>query len=107
MQVANVLKSRSADGLSAVSFELESWGLLVHTAYGYSKGLPFSTYGEASILFAQNILLLACIYKYGRFPASRWLAALVVAISAVTAVLSGEHHNSLTETEAQNLRDVV
>eukprot|EP00879_Flechtneria_rotunda_P022383 GHRR01023618.1.p1 GENE.GHRR01023618.1~~GHRR01023618.1.p1 ORF type:complete len:213 (+),score=62.61 GHRR01023618.1:204-842(+) len=90
-QVANVVRAQSADGLSAVSFELESWGLLVHTAYGYLKGLPFSTYGEASMLFAQNLLLLGLIYKYARLPASRRLAALVLAGGTIAAVVTGEH----------------
>eukprot|EP00879_Flechtneria_rotunda_P002573 GHRR01002772.1.p1 GENE.GHRR01002772.1~~GHRR01002772.1.p1 ORF type:complete len:246 (+),score=70.33 GHRR01002772.1:204-941(+) len=88
-QVANVVRAQSADGLSAVSFELESWGLLVHTAYGYLKGLPFSTYGEASMLFAQNLLLLGLIYKYARLPASRRLAALVLAGGTIAAVVTG------------------
>jgi len=90
VQVANVLRARSADGLSPLSFELESWGLLVHTAYGYLKGLPFSAYGEAGVLFAQNVLLLALIYTYARMPVSRALATAVVAVSAVVGVATGE-----------------
>jgi hypothetical protein len=90
LQVANVLRAHSADGLSAVSCELETWGLLVHTAYGFLKGLAFSTYGEASILFAQNVLLLALIYKYNRMPLSRRLAAIILFGGAIAAVLSGE-----------------
>jgi drug/metabolite transporter (DMT)-like permease len=62
----------------------------VHTAYGYLKGLAFSTYGEASILFAQNVLLLALIYKYNRMPLSRRLAAVILLGGAIAAVLSGE-----------------
>lgn len=91
-QVANVLRAHSADGLSAVSCELETWGLLVHTAYGYLKGLAFSTYGEASILFAQNVLLLALIYKYNRMPLSRRLAAVILFGGAIAAVVTGERH---------------
>jgi mannose-P-dolichol utilization defect protein 1 len=105
-QVANVLRARSADGLSAVSFELESWGLLVHTAYGYLKGLPFSTYGEASILFAQNVLLLALVYNYGRFPASRRLAALIMAFGAIAAVLTGRVSMELI-TGAYDLNNLI
>jgi hypothetical protein len=90
LQVANVLRAHSADGLSAVSCELETWGLLVHTAYGFLKGLAFSTYGEASILFAQNVLLLALIYKYNRMPLSRRLAAIILFGGAIAAVMSGE-----------------
>eukprot|EP00775_Hariotina_reticulata_P013397 gene13397-13525_t len=88
-QVFNVLRSHSADGLSAVSFELESWGLLVHTAYGYLRGLPFSTYGEAATMFVQNVVLLALIYSYNRMPASRRLAATTMAVGFVTAVVTG------------------
>lgn len=89
LQVANVLRARSAEGLSALSFELESWGLLVHATYGYMRGLPFSAYGEAVMMFAQNVLLLALIYRYARMPASRAMAVAVVAASVVAAVFTG------------------
>jgi mannose-P-dolichol utilization defect protein 1 len=87
--VANVWRARSADGLSALSFELESWGLLVHTSYGFLRGLPFSAYGEAGILLAQNVLLLALVYRFARMPLSRALAALIVCVSAIAAVATG------------------
>lgn len=90
LQVANVLRARSAEGLSALSFELESWGLLVHATYGYLRGLPFSAYGEAVMMLAQNMLLLALVYKYARMPASRALAAIVVGVSAVAGVFTGK-----------------
>lgn len=44
-QLYNVVKSGSAEGLSPLSFELETAGLLVHTSYGYINGLAFSAYG--------------------------------------------------------------
>jgi hypothetical protein len=60
-----VLKNRSAAGLSALSFELEAWGLLVHTTYGALAGLPFNAYGcvqcspaECSVAFACRFLLI-------------------------------------------------
>lgn len=84
-----MLRARSAEGLSALSFELESWGLLVHATYGYMRGLPFSAYGEAVMMFAQNVLLLALIYRYARMPASRAMAVAVVAASVVAAVFTG------------------
>lgn len=92
LQVANVLRARSAEGLSALSFELESWGLLVHATYGYLKGLPFSAYGEAVMMLAQNVLLLALIYKYARMPVSRALAAAIVGVSFVAGVFTGARH---------------
>lgn len=87
-----MLRARSAEGLSALSFELESWGLLVHATYGYLKGLPFSAYGEAVMMLAQNVLLLALIYKYARMPVSRALAAAIVGVSFVAGVFTGTRH---------------
>jgi hypothetical protein len=94
LQVANVLRARSAEGLSALSFELESWGLLVHATYGYLKGLSFSAYGEAVMMLAQNVLLLALIYRYARMPASRAMAVAVVAASVVAAVFTGRSEDA-------------
>lgn len=61
-QIVNVLKSRSAEGLSALSFELETVTFIVSAGYGYLKELPFSAYGESVILCVQNFFLLALIY---------------------------------------------
>ncbi|GBF91043.1 hypothetical protein Rsub_03899 [Raphidocelis subcapitata] len=88
-QIANVVRARSAEGLSAASFELESWGLLVHAAYGWVNGLPFSSYGEAGILLAQNLLLLALLYRFSRAPAGRVAAVAALLMGALFAVASG------------------
>ncbi len=61
----------------------------MHATYGYLRGLAFSAYGEAVMMLAQNVLLLALIYKYARMPASRALAVAVVGVSVVAAVFSG------------------
>jgi len=59
----NVLRSGSAEGLSALSFELETGGLLVHASYGYVNRLPFSAYGWAlawaAVVECQQCLLPA------------------------------------------------
>jgi hypothetical protein len=83
------VRARSADGLSAAAFELESWGLLVHAAYGYVNRLPFSSYGEAAILLAQNLLLLALVYRYARLPAARVGAVAALLAAAVAVLASG------------------
>lgn len=88
-QISNVLRAKSADGLSAASFELESWGLLVHAAYGFVNRLPFSSYGEAGILLAQNLLLLALVYRYARTPVARAGGVLGVFAAAIAALASG------------------
>jgi hypothetical protein len=63
--VAKIVQARSAAGLSALSFELESWVLLVHCVYGGASGLPFSAYGEAVLLLVQTLLIVGLIYRWG------------------------------------------
>lgn len=88
-QISNVVRAKSADGLSAAAFELESWGLLVHAAYGAVNRLPFSSYGEAAILLAQNLLLLALVYRYSQAPASRAAGVFGVLAGAVAVLAAG------------------
>ena len=38
---------------TALSFELEAVGLLIHSSYGFLKGLSITTYGEAVVLGLQ------------------------------------------------------
>lgn len=88
-QILNVVRAHSAEGLSATAFELESWGLMVHASYGYINRLPFSSYGEAAILLAQNLLLLSMVYRYARLPAGRVTAVLSLIVGAIAVVASG------------------
>lgn len=90
LQIANVVRAQSAEGLAPASFELESWGLLVHAAYGTVNRLPFSSYGEAAILFCQNLLLLGLIYKYARLPAARVAGVLGLLFGLIGVLASGE-----------------
>jgi len=88
-QILSITGARSAQGLSAASFELESAGLAVHAAYGALHGLPFSAYGEALILLAQNLAILALVYHYGRMGPWRGAAVGGALATAAAALLSG------------------
>lgn len=48
-QVAAVVRARSAAGLSPLSFELETLGLVIAVTYGFLMGLPFSAFGETVV----------------------------------------------------------
>lgn len=89
-QILNVVRSGSAEGLSPLSFELETGGLLVHSAYGYVFGLPFSSYGEACILALQNFFLVGLIYRLSKQPLPRVMLSTAVFTGFVGVVLSGE-----------------
>ncbi|KAF5835918.1 hypothetical protein DUNSADRAFT_6675, partial [Dunaliella salina] len=88
-QIVNVLKSGSAEGLSPLSFELETGGLLVHASYGYVNELPFSAYGEAFILFIQSLYLLLLIYRLARIPSIRPAFSMGLMAAYIAAVYSG------------------
>jgi mannose-P-dolichol utilization defect protein 1 len=85
-----VVRAHSAEGLSATSFELESWALLVHAGYGYVNAMPFSSYGEASLMLAQNLLLLALVYRYARLPAARVATVMGLLVAAMAVLATGE-----------------
>jgi mannose-P-dolichol utilization defect protein 1 len=88
-QILSITGARSAQGLSATAFELESAGLGVHAAYGALHGLPFSAYGEALILLAQNLVILALIYHYGRQGVWRGVAVGGALTGAAALLFSG------------------
>lgn len=89
-QILAVGRSKSAEGLAPISFELEQIALVIHTAYGYLLSLPFNTYGEAAIICVQNTYLLGQIYKYSRTAV--WRSALMTVLLAIgiSAVLAGD-----------------
>jgi mannose-P-dolichol utilization defect protein 1 len=83
------VRAKSAEGLAAVSIELETWALAVHAAYGASVGLPFSAYGESTLLLAQTLVLLALVYRYSRASAARPAAVVAVLAGAAGALATG------------------
>lgn len=92
-QILAVGRSKSAEGLAPISFELEEVALIIHTAYGYLLNLPFNTYGEAAIICLQNTYLLGQIYKYSKTAV--WRSALLTLLLGVgiSAVLTGDYSN--------------
>eukprot|EP00195_Chlamydomonas_chlamydogama_P005418 CAMPEP_0202892850 /NCGR_PEP_ID=MMETSP1392-20130828/2526_1 /ASSEMBLY_ACC=CAM_ASM_000868 /TAXON_ID=225041 /ORGANISM="Chlamydomonas chlamydogama, Strain SAG 11-48b" /LENGTH=234 /DNA_ID=CAMNT_0049576957 /DNA_START=131 /DNA_END=836 /DNA_ORIENTATION=- len=89
-QIQVVLKNKSAEGLSALSFELEALCLIIHTGYGYIKGLPFNTYGEAAILCIQSLILLFLVYKYARLSTARAALSTSIFAGLIGVIASGK-----------------
>lgn len=88
-QIQAVRNSKSATGLSSISFELETLVLAVGAAYGYLLNLPFNAYGEAIALLGQNIVLLLLIYKYQNKSTAHQVTALIVLVTWFATVASG------------------
>lgn len=89
-QILDVVRAKSAEGLNSLSSELEVFGFFVHFAYGYSRQLPFSAFGECVPLLLQTLWLLLLVNKYSSAPWYR--SALVVSLlcGAGTALYTGQ-----------------
>lgn len=48
-QILAVVRAKSAEGLSPLSFELETLGLAIAATYGTLNNLAFSAYGESAV----------------------------------------------------------
>ncbi|KAL4541787.1 hypothetical protein Ndes2437B_g06121 [Nannochloris sp. 'desiccata'] len=70
-QILAVVRAKSAEGLSPLSFELETLGLAIAATYGTLNNLAFSAYGESAAMLIQNIILLLLVYRYQGRSSSR------------------------------------
>ncbi|MEW5313454.1 MAG: hypothetical protein WDW38_005020 [Sanguina aurantia] len=88
-QIRNLLASSSAAGLSPLSFELETVGLIIHSSYGFLSKMSFGSYGETVILAAQNLVILALVYRFAKLSTSRVMLVGAVLVGLLGAVFSG------------------
>jgi len=82
-QILKLISSKSADGISFLSYLLETSAFLVSLAYNVRQGFPFSTYGESVFILAQNVVICVLVLHYSGKQAA---AAVFVAGLAVCAV---------------------
>lgn len=81
-QILNLTRSRSASGVSFLSYLLETTSYLISLAYNVRNGFPFSTYGETALILGQNVVISVLVLNYsGRAG----VAALFVAMLAAAA----------------------
>lgn len=82
-QILKLVQSRSASGVSFLSYLLETASYLVSLAYNVRNAFPFSTYGETALVLGQNVIITVLVLHYsGRAS----MAALFVAALATSAV---------------------
>jgi membrane-bound metal-dependent hydrolase YbcI (DUF457 family) len=86
-QVATVLRSRSVEGLSTISLELELYVGLIHVCYGVFFKLPITAYGEAGVIFIQNLWLILLLYIFRRESLARPACLVAVLSLVVTPVV--------------------
>jgi mannose-P-dolichol utilization defect 1 len=84
-QIIKLVRSKSAEGLSILSYILETASFLITLAYNIRQGNPFSTYGEVSLILVQDVLISVLIFVYsGKTPlAGAFLAGIASALYAL------------------------
>jgi mannose-P-dolichol utilization defect protein 1 len=81
-QILKLINSKSASGVSFLSYLLETSAYLISLAYNVRQGFPVSTYGETGLILVQNVVIAVLVLNYsGRASA----AAVFVAGLAASA----------------------
>lgn len=94
-QLLKLLNSQSAEGISFLSYLLETVSYLITVAYNVRREFPFSTFGEIALIVVQNIAISVLVLQYsGRGPAA---AALVAGLAAAAYAL---YTDSITSMHA-------
>ncbi|KAK2589421.1 hypothetical protein QQS21_012903 [Conoideocrella luteorostrata] len=88
-QILKLVNSKSADGVSFLSYLLETSAYLITLAYNVRNGFPFSTFGETALILGQNIIISVLVLNYsGRATVA---AVLIAAMAGSAAALFGEN----------------
>ena len=60
-QIIKLVNSKSAVGVSFLSYLLETAAYLIGLAYNFRQGFPISTYGETGLILVQNVIISALV----------------------------------------------
>merc|ERR1719189_802140 len=86
-QILKIVNSGSATGISFLATVLELLAVTANGAYSFSKGFPFSSYGEAVTLSFQSTLIALLILWYGGNTITTVLFSIIygMTVFAITA----------------------
>lgn len=88
-QILKLVNSKSAEGISFLSYLLETSAYLISLAYNVRQGFPFSTYGETSLIMVQNVVIAVLVLHYSGKQSAAALFVAGLATSAVTLFTEG------------------
>lgn len=63
-QLLKILNSGSAEGVSFLSYLLETASYLISLAYNVRNQFPFSTYGEVALIAIQNVAISVLVLQF-------------------------------------------
>jgi mannose-P-dolichol utilization defect protein 1 len=81
-QLLKIVNSKSAAGVSFLSYLLETASFVITLAYNARSGNPFSTYGESALIAVQNVAIASLVLHY-----SGQKAAAAVFVAGVAGAL--------------------
>lgn len=84
-QILKLVDSKSASGISFLSYLLETSSYLISLAYNHRNNFPFSTYGETALILAQNAVITVLVLNYS--GKASMAAMFVAALAASVATL--------------------
>jgi len=88
-QILKLINSKSSEGISFLSYLLETSAYLISLAYNVRQGFPFSTYGETSLIMAQNVVIAVLVLHYSGKQSAAALFVAGLAASAATLFTEG------------------
>lgn len=83
-QIGKLLYTRSAEGLSFISYLMETLATSVTFAYNLRAGNPFTTYGETLFITLQNLLIVLLLGVY-----RQQFMQLILVIAVYSVFMSG------------------
>jgi mannose-P-dolichol utilization defect 1 len=83
-QILKLINSQSAEGVSFLSYLLETAAYLISLAYNVRNEFPFSTYGETALILGQNVVISVLVLNYS---GQKGLAGLFVAALAASVAM--------------------
>ncbi|KIN02379.1 hypothetical protein OIDMADRAFT_162535 [Oidiodendron maius Zn] len=93
-QILKLINSKSASGVSFLSYLLETSAYLIGLAYNFRQGFPVSTYGESGMILVQNVVISVLVLNYsGRATAA---AVFVAGLAASGVSLFSENILDMT-----------
>lgn len=82
-QIATIVSNKSVEGLSVMTFLVETFGYTYNLAAHFRQDYPISTYGDFFVLILQNYLILFLFYRYK----GRMANGVVVILAFLAALL--------------------
>jgi mannose-P-dolichol utilization defect protein 1 len=89
-QILKLLDSQSSEGVSFLSYALETASFVISMAYNARSGFPFSTYGETALIAVQDMVVSVLVLHFAGKDAAAGVFVAGLA-AALYALFSGEN----------------